>query len=255
MATVWTATASGLFVVVAVAHSTLGERELVRPLLAQEWSTQIPRWGAERLIRFAWHLTTIAWLGLAAITVGVEVATTVGVVALVSAIWVAVMLRAHFAWALFLIAAFATGVHSGWLTDQRLRGLAWVGVATLALAAGLHLYWAAGGTRAGDTVLPTDAEGTKPFVPGPGMTAAVAGALLTLAAAITALLTRATPPTIATWVVTGGVVALTARAIGDGRYAGFFKSVRSTRFARNDDRIFTPLAVLLALMGLSALVQ
>ena len=34
------------------------------------------------------------------------------------------------------------------------------------------------------------------------------------------------------------------RAGGDGRYVGFTKSLRSTRFAERDDAIYTPLVTL-----------
>jgi hypothetical protein len=45
---------------------------------------------------------------------------------------------------------------------------------------------------------------------------------------------------------------LLARAVGDGRTVGLTKTVRGTAFARNDDRLFTPLCVALGLAGLRA---
>lgn len=40
-------------------------------------------------------------------------------------------------------------------------------------------------------------------------------------------------------------IVLLARAIGDFRYVGFFKTVRDTRFSILDTRIFSPVALLL----------
>ncbi|MGL5853493.1 MAG: hypothetical protein ACRCZD_22140, partial [Phycicoccus sp.] len=56
---------AGCLVVLAVAHSVLGERALLRPLFGSSWSIPIPRAAAEPVIRFAWHLTSVAWVALA----------------------------------------------------------------------------------------------------------------------------------------------------------------------------------------------
>ncbi len=63
--------AAGLAAALAVAHSWLGERFLVSRLLRLE---NLPRIRGSRsftanTIRFAWHLTTVAWIGLAVILV------------------------------------------------------------------------------------------------------------------------------------------------------------------------------------------
>lgn len=110
----------------------------------------------------------------------------------------------------------------------------------------LHLYWAAGG-RTG-AALP-ERDGAPIFQPGIASTLVVAG-LLALAGLL--VLARAGQWPVALlphWMVTLGtpVVALVliARAIGDFRYVGFFKTVRDTRFARLDTRVFSPIALLL----------
>jgi hypothetical protein len=61
------AVAAALIAATAVAHSWLGERYLVsrllrRPDLPQLFGSDV---FARRTIRYAWHLTTIAWLGFA----------------------------------------------------------------------------------------------------------------------------------------------------------------------------------------------
>ena len=61
--------AGGLAVAVGAAHSYLGERYILMRLLRRG---DLPRlFGSDlftrRTLRFAWHLTTVAWWGLAAL--------------------------------------------------------------------------------------------------------------------------------------------------------------------------------------------
>jgi len=61
--------AAGLATLLAVAHSYLGERYILIRLLRRE---DLPKLfgGVEftkHTLRFAWHLTSIAWIGLAAL--------------------------------------------------------------------------------------------------------------------------------------------------------------------------------------------
>ena len=61
--------AATLLAVTAAAHSVLGERYILVRLFRRD---DLPRlFGSDaftkRTLRFAWHLTTIAWFGLAAI--------------------------------------------------------------------------------------------------------------------------------------------------------------------------------------------
>lgn len=253
MITAWTLTVAGAFTVLAVAHSVLGEREVLRPLLAQRWSIGLPRRATERLVRFAWHLTSVAWLGLAALAVGLEPLAVAGVVAVASAAMIGLLLPAHFAWPVFLVGGFAAGVETGVIGDAALSGSGWVGVGVLVVAAALHVYWAAGGRWSLTAAVPTTPDGRPVFTPPAWLTAAVAVALAVQAAAAASLLAAPGPPVAVTWLVAVGVAVLALRAVGDGRYSGFTKSVRSTAFARHDDRLFTPVVVLLALTGMSAL--
>jgi len=66
--------AAGLATLLALAHSYLGERYI---LMRQFRRDGVPKlFGAteftKRTLRFAWHLTSIAWLGLAAILVKLD---------------------------------------------------------------------------------------------------------------------------------------------------------------------------------------
>jgi hypothetical protein len=61
-------TAAVLLVVTAVAHSALGERRLLGPLLARRegiLASDLARF----ILRFAWHLTSLTWALLALILV------------------------------------------------------------------------------------------------------------------------------------------------------------------------------------------
>jgi|SRR5687768_18609266 len=61
--------AAALLASTAVAHSVLGERYILVRLFRRP---DLPRlfgsdWFTRRTLRFAWHLTSIAWLGFAAV--------------------------------------------------------------------------------------------------------------------------------------------------------------------------------------------
>ncbi|MEP7157726.1 MAG: DUF3995 domain-containing protein [Betaproteobacteria bacterium] len=55
------------------------------------------------------------------------------------------------------------------------------------------------------------------------------------------------PQTLLTWASYALALGLFARAIGDFKYVGFFKSVRGTPFARMDTRVYSPLCALLSI--------
>jgi Protein of unknown function (DUF3995) len=59
------------------------------------------------------------------------------------------------------------------------------------------------------------------------------------------------PPWYISWARLALLVVMTLfllRAVGDFRYAGLFKKVRGTRFAKADDRLFTPLCIGVAVL-------
>lgn len=84
-------------VLLGVAHSVLGETAIIRPMLRADWAGGMARWALERIIRFAWHLTSVAWFALAAVVVGAAVLPVVGTMSIVSATIIFVMLRGHLA--------------------------------------------------------------------------------------------------------------------------------------------------------------
>ena len=102
------------FVVLGVGHSYLGERFVLAPILCLP---NLPRlFGSTRymqqILRLAWHVTSLAWWGLAGIVVLLAyppldsraVAATVGITSIASFLSVLVFTRGKHvvAWVLFL---------------------------------------------------------------------------------------------------------------------------------------------------------
>jgi len=101
---------------IALAHSYLGERYILVRLLKRDNLPQL--FGSDRFtkrtLRFAWHITSIAWLGFAAV-LGVlaaqgqsipHVLVAVAVTFVITALVIAVASRGrHLAWPLFLVVA------------------------------------------------------------------------------------------------------------------------------------------------------
>lgn len=128
-------------------------------------------------------------------------------------------------------------------------------LAIIAFAASFHFYWALGG-RAGYSVsLPQRPDGVpvmahrllwwRPAAAG------VALGLVALAALLLAHSGRLSLPlplglTKAALLAAG--LAFVARALVPNRYVGFFKTLRTTRWARFDTRLYSPLFLLLGLL-------
>jgi hypothetical protein len=127
--------------------------------------------------------------------------------------------------------------------------------AILVFAAGFHFYWGFGGRVGFDAALPQRPDGQRVFTPGP-LGAHLVGALLLaivlVVAAQAGWLARwfDAPPPPATWLRSAvGLLAAVflVRALGAFEYAGWFKRVRDTRFARFDTWFYCPLCLVLGL--------
>ena len=238
------------FILLGIAHSVLGESDILKPLFAAEWTTHLPRWALDRILRFAWHLTSITWFAIAAIVLGANLLLTIGISSIASAAMVFVMLRGHLAWPLFLLAGLAALQADGVLGTSALRLGAFAAAGLMVAAALLHVYWAGGGTWYLDKAAPQ--VGENGYRPGPIATLAVAIALTTFATLI--VVATRQDQTVASWLVGIGIAVLTVRAIGDTKVAGFTKTIRDTEFAKADDAYFTPIIVFLALGATGALI-
>lgn len=109
--------AAALLAGIAISHSVLGERYILVRLFRRD---DLPRlfgsdWFTRRTLRFAWHITSVAWLGLAVLLVPFAGGATpsremlLGVVAVTffstSVIALIASRGTHFAWPVFLAIA------------------------------------------------------------------------------------------------------------------------------------------------------
>jgi Protein of unknown function (DUF3995) len=236
--------AAACLLVLAVGHSLLGELKLLGPLLrAPLPPLPVSRLFALQVLRLAWHVTSLAWLGLAALLLwtpgsrGIVCAVLVvsGVATLLAA------RGAHFAWALFLAGAAALLAPAAQATRPFLS-LAFAGLA-FALC-GLHAGWALGLGWGRSAAVP-DADGRPAFVPGKALTLAVAAALALLGLVFLALGRYLALPFVPALSAAAALV-FALRTIGDGRLFGLFKRVRGGPFARRDSLLYTPLCFCIA---------
>jgi hypothetical protein len=122
----WLITGAVLIILIGAAHSALGERYILVRLFKRE---NLPHlFGSDvftkQTLRFAWHLTTAAWIGLAAILSicavqageinRITTARIIGITFLISALLSLVITRGrHLSWVVFM--AIATAI---WLGNQ-----------------------------------------------------------------------------------------------------------------------------------------
>jgi Protein of unknown function (DUF3995) len=121
--------------------------------------------------------------------------------------------------------------------------------AVLFLLAALHLFWVVRGA-AHAVAIPTRADGSRLINPGHTATILVALALAVAALIVLGraeLLNLGLPSRVVRAGSWGVAATFAARAVGDFRYAGLFKRLRSTPFARWDTLVFTPLCIVIAI--------
>lgn len=108
-----------LIFLLGAAHSWLGERKLIGPLLSPERRVGLLERSvfARRVLRFAWHLTTLAWWGFAALLwaqakfpleqQGRATLTIIATTFFISGFATLIVSRGrHLAWPVFFIIAF-----------------------------------------------------------------------------------------------------------------------------------------------------
>ncbi|MGL4496150.1 MAG: hypothetical protein ACRCUX_10065 [Beijerinckiaceae bacterium] len=112
--------AAALIMAIGVAHSWLGETKLIGPLTAPATRSGLLAQSrlARKVLRFAWHVTTVAWLGLATVLAwlavrpfdgsGRGVIVIIAVTFLVTAVACMAGGRRHWAWLVFLLIAGLT---------------------------------------------------------------------------------------------------------------------------------------------------
>lgn len=113
--------AAGLTFVIGAAHSWLGERRLIGPLLAPgNRQGMLAKSAFSRgVLRFAWHITTLAWWGMALILAALAqgpidgssrrvLAILAGTFALTGAVTLISSRGRHLAWPVFMAIAALT---------------------------------------------------------------------------------------------------------------------------------------------------
>tara|TARA_A100001391_G_scaffold14571_1_gene8390 strand:+ start:24 stop:395 length:372 start_codon:yes stop_codon:yes gene_type:complete len=111
--------AAALTVMIGLYHSLAGEQRLIRPLLALD---TLPRLRGSTdftraLIRTAWHITTLAWFGLAGILIVMDGQNGAGRTAVLGIIAVV------FAVSGIAALIFGRGRHPAWLAFLPIAGL------------------------------------------------------------------------------------------------------------------------------------
>lgn len=129
-----------------------------------------------------------------------------------------------------------------------------VALAIIAFAAGFHLHWALGGRLGYSVSLPQRADG-RPVMAGrigwwrPAAGGIALGLVMLGALALAAVghLALPLPPGAAKAALIVSGTAFILRALVPTKWTGFFKRIRSTRWARYDTRLYCPLFLLLGI--------
>ena len=119
----------------------------------------------------------------------------------------------------------------------------------LFVVSAIHVYWAFGGRWGGQAALPQKTGGGALFVPRMPETLTVAVLLAVIAFMLMAQAGWLSFWRAGAWTRWGcALCALVffVRAVGDFRYIGFFKKIKSTPFADYDTRMYSPLCLVLA---------
>tara|TARA_R110000796_G_scaffold252627_1_gene388953 strand:- start:34975 stop:35406 length:432 start_codon:yes stop_codon:yes gene_type:complete len=116
----------------------------------------------------------------------------------------------------------------------------------------IHFNWVLGGKWGFEAALPTNENGKRVLNPKKidslivGLGLSAFGAFYLFQAIITAIEMPYWLSTYGGWVIPS---IFLLRAVGDFKYVGFFKEIKSTPFAKMDIKLFSPLCLFMALAG------
>ncbi|MBT2663237.1 DUF3995 domain-containing protein [Bacillus sp. ISL-45] len=120
----------------------------------------------------------------------------------------------------------------------------------------LHFFWAFGGSWGVNSALPTRDDSKLPVLQ-PRMLGTLFIGFLCFFASVLLLVQidwfiaiKSSPLT--KWLCIAGGLVFLLRAIGEGKYIGFFKKIKHTRFAKRDTAFYSPLCVWISLIFLLA---
>ena len=117
----------------------------------------------------------------------------------------------------------------------------------------LHFYWAGGGKWGFEEALPANEKGEVVLNPRV-IDSIVVGIGLLLFGVYYLLKIEMIAIDLPFWMVgyTGWIISsiFIIRAIGDFNYVGFFKKIKNTKFASWDTKLFSPLCLVIGLLGI-----
>ncbi len=117
----------------------------------------------------------------------------------------------------------------------------------------LHFYWAFGGKWALEKSLPTNSEGRRVLNPGPVACSIVGIGLLFFASVYAVKIgwLGVYPEWLMAYSGWFIPTIFLLRTIGDFKYVGIFKKVKTTLFAKTDSELIIPLCIVLVVVGYS----
>lgn len=120
------------------------------------------------------------------------------------------------------------------------------------LLSGIHFYWAFGGKWGIDSALPSNGDGAKVLKP-KAVTTIIVGAGLLSFSLFYLIKTNLLSINLPSWLLLSAGWILPSifllRVVGDFKYVGLFKRVKTTKFAKSDTKYFIPLCIFLAVAG------
>lgn len=118
----------------------------------------------------------------------------------------------------------------------------------------IHVYWGLGGKWGNDSAIPTNENNEKIINPKLFECFTVAIVLLLFSLLVLKKI-EILPFNLPNWIQEYGLWGVSLlfiiRAIGDFKYVGFSKKIKTTKFAQMDTKYFSPLCLLIALLGIA----
>ncbi|RHW41964.1 DUF3995 domain-containing protein [Neobacillus notoginsengisoli] len=120
----------------------------------------------------------------------------------------------------------------------------------------LHVFWAFGGRWGVKAALPTKDESKLPVLQPRMLGTVFIGSLCFFASVLLLVqidffaVIKSSP--LSKWLCIAGGIVFLLRAIGEGKYVGFFKKIQHTKFAKQDTAFYSPLCVWISLIFLLA---
>ncbi len=118
---------------------------------------------------------------------------------------------------------------------------------------GFHFYWLFGGIWGLEQAIPTK-DNKVSTLSIPKFATLIVGLVLVLFGLIYLIKSELINVQVPSWVTNYGYwfipLIFILRAIGEFKYVGFFKKIKNTEFAKADSKIFSPLCLIIGIIGI-----